>query len=70
MFDDAAMELEEIPPEDKLHNEVMGVRLSLYMETGKWEAGAIVGRRLIKAEPENPENWINCALCVRRAESV
>ena len=37
MFDDAAMVLEEIAPEDKTRNEVLGARVNLYMAAKKWE---------------------------------
>jgi hypothetical protein len=33
MFDDAAMVLEEIAPEDKTRAEVLGARVNLYMAT-------------------------------------
>ena len=39
MFDDAAMVLEEIAPEDKTRNEVLGARVNLYMATKKWDMG-------------------------------
>ena len=40
MFDDAAMVLEEIAPEDKTRNEVLGARVFLYMAAKKWEMAA------------------------------
>jgi hypothetical protein len=38
MFDDAASVLEEIAPEDKTRNEVLGARVNLYMaaRNGIW----------------------------------
>ena len=38
MFDDAAFVLEEIAPEDKNRNEVLGARVNLYMvaKNGIW----------------------------------
>ena len=36
MFDDAAMVLEEIAPEDKTRNEVLGARVNLYIAAKKW----------------------------------
>jgi hypothetical protein len=39
MFDDAALVLEEIEPEDKTRNEVLGARVNLYMAAKKWEYG-------------------------------
>ncbi len=35
MFDDAAMVLEEIAPEDKTRNEVLGARVGIYMAAKK-----------------------------------
>ena len=41
MFDDAAMVLEEITPEDKTRSEVLGVRVDIYLaaEKGTWPLG-------------------------------
>ena len=37
MFDAAALVLEEIAPEDKNRNEVLGARVNLYMAAKKWD---------------------------------
>ena len=37
MFDDAAMVLQEIAPEDKTRNEVLGARVGIYMAAKKWD---------------------------------
>ena len=37
MLDDAALVLEEIAPEDKNRNEVLGARVNLYMAAKKWD---------------------------------
>jgi hypothetical protein len=37
MFDDAAMVLEEIEPEEKTRNEVLGARVNLHMAAKKWD---------------------------------
>ncbi len=39
MFEDAAMVLEEIEPQDKTRNEVLGARVNLYMaaRSGTWQ---------------------------------
>jgi hypothetical protein len=39
MLDDAAMVLEEIAPEDKTRNEVLGARVVLYIAAKKWDIG-------------------------------
>jgi hypothetical protein len=36
MFDDAALALEEIAPEDKTRSEVLGARVAIYLSAGKW----------------------------------
>ena len=37
MFDSAAQVLEEIVPEEKNRNEVLGARVVLYMTATKWD---------------------------------
>ena len=70
MFEDAALVLEEIEPEDKTRNEVLGARVNLYMAAKKWDMAAAVASHLVKVEPENAGWWISLAYAVRRAESV
>jgi Flp pilus assembly protein TadD len=70
MFDDAALALEEIEPEDKIRNEVLGARVNLYMAAKKWDMAAAVAIHLVKVEPENEGWWISLAYAVRRTESV
>jgi Flp pilus assembly protein TadD len=70
MFDDAALVLEEIAPEDKNRNEVLGARVSLYMVARKWDMAAAVASHLVKVEPQTAGWWISLAYAVRRTESV
>ena len=64
------MVLEEIAPEDKNRNEVLGARVVLYMAAKKWDMAAAVASHLVKVEPENEAWWISLAYSVRRTESV
>ena len=70
MFDDAAMVLEEIAPEDKTRNEVLGARVNLYMAARKWDTAAAVASHLVKVDPETAGWWISLAYALRRTESV
>jgi Flp pilus assembly protein TadD len=70
MFDSAAQVLEEIAPEDKNRNEVLGARVVLYMAAKKWDMAAAIASHLVKVEPENAGWWINLAYSVRRVEGV
>ena len=70
MFDDAALVLEEIAPEDKTRNEVLGARVNLYMAAKKWDMAAAVASHLVKVDPETAGWWISLAYALRRAESV
>ena len=70
MFDDAALVLEEIAPEDKNRNEVLGARVNLYMVAKKWDMAASVASHLVKVEPEEAGWWINLAYATRRAAEV
>jgi len=70
MFDDAAMVLEEIAPEDKTRNEVLGARVGIYMAAKKWDMAAAVASHLVKVDPETAGWWISLAYAVRRTEGV
>ena len=52
MFDAAAQVLEEIEPEEKARNEVLGARVNLYIAAKKWHVAAAVASHLVKVEPE------------------
>jgi Flp pilus assembly protein TadD len=66
----AAQVLEEIAPEDKNRNEVLGARVVLYMAAKKWDMAEAVASHLVKVEPENETWWINLAYSVRRSEGI
>jgi lipopolysaccharide biosynthesis regulator YciM len=70
MIDDGAMVLEEIAPEDKTRNEVLGARVGIYMAAKKWDMAAAVASHLVKVDPETAGWWISFAYAVRRTESV
>jgi Flp pilus assembly protein TadD len=70
MFDAAALVLEEIAPEEKTRNEVLGARVNLYMAAKKWDMAAAVASHLVKVDPETAGWWISLAYAVRRTESV
>ena len=70
MFDDAALVLEEIAPEDKTRNEVLGARVDIYMAAKKWDMAAAVASHLVKIDPQTAGWWISFAYAVRRTESV
>jgi hypothetical protein len=64
MVNDAALALEEIAPEDKTRNEVLGARVILYMAAKKWDLAAAVASHLVKVEPQNAGWWISLAYAV------
>jgi lipopolysaccharide biosynthesis regulator YciM len=70
MLDDAALVLEEIAPEDKNRNEVLGARVNLYMVAKKWDMAAAVASHLVKVDPGTAGWWISLAYALRRTESV
>ena len=70
MLDDAAMVLEEIAPEDKTRNEVLGARVGIYMAAKKWNMAAAVASHLVKVDPGTAGWWISLAYALRRTESV
>ena len=70
MFDAAAVVLEEIAPEDKNRNEVLGARVNLYMAAKKWDMVAAVASHLVKVDPKTADWWISLAYALRRTESI
>ena len=62
--------LEEIEPEDKTRNEVLGARVDIYMAAKKWDMAAAVASHLVKVDPQNAGWWISLAYALRRTESV
>ena len=67
MFDAAALVLEEIAPEDKNRNEVLGARVNLYMAAKKWDMVAAVASHLVKVDPKTADWWISLAYALRRS---
>jgi lipopolysaccharide biosynthesis regulator YciM len=70
MFDEAAQVLQEIEPEEKTRDEVLGARVDLYVAAKKWDMAAAIASHLVKVQPETAGWWISLAYAVRRAESV
>ena len=70
MIDDAALVLEEIAPEDKTRNEVLGARVGIYMAAKKWDMAAAVASHLVKVDPQTAGWWISLAYALRRTESI
>ena len=70
MFDDAALALEEIKPEDQKRKEVLGARVDLYMAAKKWDMAAAVASHLVKVAPEEAGWWTNLAYAKRRCEGI
>ena len=63
MFDAAALVLEEIAPEDKTRNEVLGARVNLYMAAKKWDMVAAVASHLVKVDPKTARLVDQSRLC-------
>ena len=70
MFDDAAMEIEDIDPQDKLRPEVFDFRATLFAQAKKWGAMEVVTRRVVALRPDEPEAWVNWAYATRWEASL
>ena len=70
MLDDAALALEEIEPEEKTRDDVLGARVNLYIAAKKWDMAAAVASHLVKVQPEKAGWWINLAYATRRCEGI
>jgi hypothetical protein len=60
MFDDAALVLEEIVPEDKTRNEVLGARVGIYMAARKWDMAAAVASHLVNVSQKETRPTPRC----------
>ena len=50
MLDSAVLVLEEIAPEDRNRNEVLGAPVNLYKAAKKWDMAATVASHLVKVK--------------------
>lgn len=70
MHQEAWDELENLPPELRIHDDVLELRISIYQRMGKWESARILAESLAKKSPETPQWWILWAYSLRREKSV
>ena len=70
MLDEAAGELENLPPEGRTSSAVLCVRMEIYRSAKKWSLMEVVARELWKRHPDDSAYWINLAWAVRRADSI
>jgi tetratricopeptide (TPR) repeat protein len=70
MVEDAAAEIEEIAPEDKMRQEVVMLRVEIYRSAKKWDAMAALANYLVEKFPDEPGGWLDWAWAVRREKSV
>jgi Tfp pilus assembly protein PilF len=70
MVEDAANEVECIPPDQKNSSEVLGVRLEIYRAAEKWTLMEVVARELWKRHQDEPVYWNDLAWATRRAVSI
>ena len=70
MFEEADSELEEIDPLCRHLPEVLIARVAIYSALKKWELMAIVGKKLVEWNSEEPGHFVDWAYATRRAESM
>lgn len=70
MLDDAATELAEIDPKEKLRPEVIDFWVALYCRARKWDAMEAMARKMVALRSEDPGTWIKWAFATRRAASI
>jgi tetratricopeptide (TPR) repeat protein len=70
MLEDAASELESLPPEDRDMSSVLALRVEIYRTAGSWKLMEVAARELWKRHPEEPDYWTNLAWAVRRLDSL
>ena len=70
MFEEASEELEEIDPFCRHLPEVLRARVVIYQALKKWELMAVVAKKLVEWNPDEPGFAIDWAYATRRAESI
>lgn len=70
MFEEANDELEELPPELRADDEVLGLRIEIFQKLAKWEFARVLAESLAKRSPENPGWWLSWSYALRREQSV
>ena len=70
LLDESATELGEIEPELRSHPDVLAVRLNIYAARDWWPEMAMLARRLVTIQPQEPRWWIHLAGATRNSESV
>jgi tetratricopeptide (TPR) repeat protein len=69
-IDEAALELEEVPPGLKLDPSLLSFRCDLYKSAGQWDMLASISKHLVGVERLEPWHWLNWAYGTRRHESI
>lgn len=68
--EEAALELEEVPPSLKLDPLLLSCRCELYFVAQQWDLLAATAKHLVGVEPLEPWHWLNWAYGVRRSDSI
>lgn len=56
---EAANELEQITPLDRVHPDVLHLRWQIYAKAGKWDVCLDIGRAMTKFAPDLVQGWVN-----------
>jgi len=70
LFDEAQAEMEQIDPSSRLLPELLASRIPLYRFLEKWDLIAIVARKLVEWNPEEPGNFVDWGDAICRTESI
>lgn len=70
MIDDAWQELESLPLDQRDHDQVVELKISIGLQLGKWESARIHAQAMAKRNPGNSGWWISWAYALRREKSV
>lgn len=70
MFGEANAELEEIDPFCRHLPEVLIARLAIYHGLKKWDLLAVVAKKLVEWNPNEPGFFVELAYATSRAESI
>ncbi len=64
LADEALIELQSLPEEEKTSQQVLEIRVHAEMECQSWNAASDTARLLCSKEPQNPEFFLRAAFCL------
>jgi predicted Zn-dependent protease len=70
LVEEAAAELELIPDQDALSDNVLEVAIDVYSMQQRWNSAVTAAQEYARRNPDEPKGWISWAFALRRLKSI